>query len=89
MYVENSSLLMEVCSSITREPLLQQLSGAELSGASANSDDGACMDIAGNCSWGMRRERAFLDTEVSNPYAPSNRESSLPATYKTHEREKK
>ena len=41
-----ASLLMEVCSNMEVEPVLQQLSGEELSEASANRDDGAQMDVA-------------------------------------------
>ena len=47
------------------------------------------MDVAADGFWGQRRERAFFDIRVFNPHAPSNRQSSLPATYKKHEQEKK
>ena len=39
--------------------------------------------------WGSRFERAFLDVRVFNPSARSNRQTSLQATYKHHELEKR
>ena len=47
-----ASLLTEVCSNVAVEPGLQQLSGEELSGASAIGDDGAQMDVAADGFWG-------------------------------------
>ena len=55
----------------------------------ANRDNGTRMDVAADGFGGQRRERAFFDIWVFNPYAPSNRQPSLPATYKKHEQEKK
>jgi len=60
-----------------------------LSGASANTEDGARLDIAANGFWGGRSERAYFDVRVFNPYAPSNRHDSLALTYRKHERAKK
>ena len=50
-----------------------------LNGASANSDDGARLDITAN---------GFLggDVRVINPHAPINKQHSLSSTYKKHER---
>ena len=70
------------------EPLLQDLDGEVLSGASAIRSDGARVDIAVDDFCGDR-QRAFLDVRVFNPFAPSNRQSSLAAAYKSHEKEKK
>ena len=70
------------------EPLLQDLDGEVLSGASAIRSDGARVDIAVDDFCG-NRQRAFLDVRVFNPFAPSNRQSSLAAAYKSHEKEKK
>ena len=39
--------------------------------------------------WGSRFERAFFDVRVFNPYAPSNRRSSLQTCYRNHEMIKK
>ena len=76
-----ASLLTEVCSNVSVEPGLQQLSGEELSRASANVDEGAQMDVAADSFWGRRRKRAFFHIRVFTPHAPSNRQSSLSATY--------
>ena len=69
---------------------LQPLSGESLSGASAITEDGARLDIAANGFWGGRYERTYLDVRVFNPLyiAPSNRQQSLAATYRKHERVK-
>jgi hypothetical protein len=60
-----------------------------LSHRSDNTDKGARVDIAADGFWGPGRERTFLDIRVFNPYAPSNRNSSLSSTYRQHEREKR
>ena len=80
--------MSEVCNEVCVEPHLQPLSGEVLTGASANTEDGARLDIAANGFWGGRFERAYFDVRVFNPHAPSNRQQSLTATYRTHERAK-
>ena len=45
----------------------------ELCGQSANTTDGARLDIAANGYWGGRFERTFVDVRLFNPYTPSNR----------------
>ena len=69
-----ASLLTEVCSGVAVEPPLQQLRGEELLEAYTNRDDGtlAHIDIAVDGFWGMRRERAYFDIHMFNPYALSN-----------------
>ena len=84
-----ASLLSEVCTNVAVEPPLQELSGEELSGAAANKKNGARLDIVADGFWGLSRERTYFDVRVFNPYAISNRQSSLSTTYRTHEREKK
>ena len=80
--------LSEVCSDVCIEPSLQPLSGETLNGASAITEDGARLDIAANGFWGGRYERTYFDVRVFNPLAPSNRQQSLAATYRKHERAK-
>ena len=58
-------------------------------GASANTQDGARLDIAANGLWGGRTERTFFDVRVFNPHAPSNRQSNSSTCYRKHEKEKK
>ena len=84
-----AKLLTEVCHDVSVEPDLQTLTGEQLTKATANTQDGARLDIAANGFWGGRHERCFLDVRVFNPHAPSNRQSQLSATYKKHERIKK
>ena len=84
-----ANLLTEVCSDVRIEPDLQPTSPDQLSRATANSQDGARLDISANGVWGGRFEKTFFDVRVFNPHAPSNKSLSLPACYRKHEREKK
>ena len=84
-----ASLMSEVCHSVCTEPHLQPLSGERMSHSTANTDTNARLDISAYGFWGGRFERAFFDVRVFNPCARSNRQSSLQATYKRHEQEKK
>ena len=83
-----ASLLSEVCANVAIEPTLQELSGESLHGA-ANKDGGARLDIAVDGFWGAKGERTYMDVRVFNPFAPSNRKSSLSSVYRSHEREKR
>ena len=80
--------LSEVCHDVSIEPHLQPITGERLIGASANTEDGARLDIAANGFWGGRFERTYFDVRVFNPHAPTNRQQSLASTYKKHERMK-
>ena len=84
-----AKLLTEVCSQVATEPELQPVSSEEFSLSTANTQDGARLDIVMNGFWGGRSERAFVDIRVFNPFAPSNNTSSLPTCYKKHENIKK
>ena len=84
-----ASLLTEVCHDVQVEPELQPLTGESLTNATANSQDGARLDISANGVWGGRFEKTFLDVRVFNPLAPSNRHSTPSTCYMKHEREKK
>ena len=84
-----ANLLSEVCNEVTIEPHLQPLSGEQLSGATANSTDGARLDVATNGLWGGRFEKTYMDIRVFNPFTPSNRHSNLTTCYRRHENEKK
>ena len=78
--------LSEVCNDVCIEPSLQRLTGETLRGATANTGDAARLDVAANGFWEGRYERTHIDVRVFNPHAPSNRQQSLSATYKKHER---
>ena len=84
-----ADLLSEVCHCVSIEPHLQSAEGEDLRGASANTTDGARLDIAANGFWGGRFERAFFDVRVFNPHAPTNRRLQLSSCYRSHENAKK
>ena len=65
------------------------ITGEHLSGASANTQDGARLDIAANGLWGGHFERTYFDVRVFNPHAPSNQHSNFAACYCMHEKTKK
>ena len=64
-------MLTKVCHGVTTEPRLQPLSGESLTHRSANTEDGARLDIAMYGFWGGRFEKAFVDVRVFNPSAQS------------------
>ena len=71
------------------EPDLQAVTTEHLTGATANSQDGARLDISANEVWGGRFEKTYFDVRVFNPHAPSNKNMVPSACYRKHEREKK
>ena len=84
-----ATLLTEVCSEVSIEPELQPVMPQQLTGATANAQDGARLDISANGVWGGKYEKTYLDVRVFNPHAPSNKNTTLSACYRKHEREKK
>ena len=84
-----AKLLTEVCSQVATEPELQSVSPEDFSLSTANTQDGARLNIVMNGVWGGRSECAFADVRVFNPFAPSNTTSSLSTCYKKHENIKK
>ena len=84
-----AKLLTEVCSQGATEPELQPVSPEEFSLSTANTQDGARLNIVMNELWGGRSERAFVDVRVFNPFAPFNTTNSLSTCYKKHENIKK
>ena len=83
-----ANLMTEVCHDVCIEPALQPVTGELLSGAFANTDDGARLDVAASGFWGGRHERAFFDVRIFNPHATSNRQP-IPTCYRKHENAKK
>ena len=84
-----ANLLTEVCNDVCIEPDLQAVTTEHLTGATANSQDGARLDISANGVWGGRLEKTYFDVRVFNPHAPSNKNMVPSACYRKHEREKK
>ena len=85
----SANLMSEVCNNVSIEPHLQPITGEHLSGASANTQDGARLDIAANGLWGSRYERTYFDVRVFNPHATSNRNTNPSTCYRKHEKAKK
>ena len=56
-----------------------------MSGRSANTTIGARLDVAASGLWGGRRERTLMDVRVFNPFAPSNRNTTLDQCFRKHE----
>ena len=84
-----ADLMSVVCHSVSTEPHLQPVDGEALRGASANTSEGARLDITASGFWGGRFERAFFDVRVFNPHAPTNRRLQLATCYRHHENAKK
>ena len=84
-----ASLLTEVYSEVCDEPDLQPVTSDQLNGASANSQDGARLDVSANGVWGGRFQKTYFDVRVFNPLASSNRNQAPAAVYRKHELEKK
>ena len=84
-----ATLLTEVCHDVSIEPGLQPVTNETLTGATANCQDGARLDIAASGFWGGTYERTFFDVRVFNPHAPSNRHTQLSSCYRKHEQMKK
>ncbi len=85
-----AQLLGETCHNVAVEPALHPLSGEQFSSRSANTTEGARVDIKAGGFWGSNRfEDAFFDVRVFNPHAASYRSLSQANVYRLHERQKR
>ena len=84
-----ADLLSEICHSVGTEPNLQPVTEEQLTHRTANSEDGARLDIVAENFWGRDRQCAFFDVRVFNPFAQSYRNTSLSQCYRRNEMEKK
>jgi len=82
-------LLTEVCSNVGLEPTLQPLTGESFPLRSANTEEGARLDIKAQNFWDSSQRSTFFDVRVFNSFAPSNSSSSTNSTYRRHEKEKR
>ena len=81
-------LLTEACHQVQVEPVLQPVSDpSSFALSTANTQEGAHLDIAMNSFWGGRAERCFMDVRVFNPFTPSH-VNSVSAAYRCHENTK-
>ena len=71
------------------EPELLPVTGENLSGASANTQPGAWLDIAANGVWGGSFEQTYFDVRIFNPHVSSNRHMDPQTVYRKHKQSKK
>ena len=83
-----ASLATEVCHNIATEPSLQPLSGESMDARSANTDDGARLDISARGFWNVSQD-AFFDIRVFYPNSSTNRSTDTSSAYRRHEQAKK
>ena len=81
--------MTEVCHSVSVEPLLQPLTGEQLSTKSVVTTDEARADIQARGFWGDRKQQAILDVKVFNAYAKTYRDTPLANCYRKCEFQKK
>ena len=84
-----ANLLSEVSHQVAVEPDIQALSGKQFQHRTANTEDGARLDVRAQGFWGDKHQGAFFDIRVFNPYAPSNCKSTMESVYRIHERKKR
>ena len=84
-----AKVLTETCHNVGIEPPLQSISDEHFRHKTADSENGARLDIAADNFWGNDRQRAFFDIRVFNQHAPSYRNKSPMQCYKLNEQEKK
>ena len=83
-----ADLLAEVCHDVSIEPMLNGLSGEQLSYASSNKSPEARLDISARGVW-LKNQRAFFDVRVFYPNARRFKSKSLKQTYVDNEKDKK
>ncbi len=66
-----ATLLTEVCNDVCIEPNIQPITEETFRGATANTQEGAHLDISANGVWGGRFEKTYFDVRVFNPHAPT------------------
>ena len=85
-----TKVLTETCHNVGMEPPLQSINDEYCRHKTANSENGARLDIAADNFWGNDRQRAFFVIRVFNPHALSYRNKSpMMQCYKLNEQEKK
>ena len=52
-------------------------------------EDNARLDVKAQGFWGINRQCAYFDVRVFNPYAPTNCNQTIAASYRHHENEKR
>ena len=83
-----TNLLNKVAHNVAVEPHLQPVTGEQIHYRTANAGEQARMASGIWGIWGGRFERTFIDVRLFNPYASSNRTTSLATSYARQERKK-
>ena len=81
-------LLEEVCNDVEVEPVLLPLSGEQFQQRSVNRCENAHLDVSARSFW-VRGQRAFFDTRVFYPLAPSYLAQDLESLHRQNENEKR
>ena len=84
-----AQFLTEVCPNVAIEPALQPLTGETFPQSSANTDEGARLDVKAQNFWDSSRSSAYFDVRVFNSHAPSNCKTSTAACYWKHQLEER
>ena len=81
--------LSEVCADVAIEPVLQPLSRETFQRRTTTLDPEARLDSHMTGFRGRQLDSAFFDVRIFNPFAQSNRNTSLSTVYQRHERQKR
>ena len=84
-----ASLMTEVCHDVQVEPHLHALSGEVMHHRSAVLDDNARVDIRASGFWRCLHHCTCFDVRIFNSFAASNWSTTLAATFRRHEAEKR
>ena len=76
-----ADLLAEVCHNVAMEPDIQALTREQFQHRTANTEDGARLDVRAQGFWGDKHQGAFFDITAFTPYAPSNCKSTMESVY--------
>ena len=82
------ALLEEVCHDVAIQPILQPVSDNNLVPSTANTNDGARLDVSARSFWSTD-QKAFFDVRVFNPNGSRYQSKSLKQCFVVNEREKK
>ena len=84
-----AQLMSEVCPNVATEPTLQPVTNERFFHRSANTENGARLDVRAQGFWGIYHQQAYFDVRVFNPLAASNRQTSISTCFRSHDREKR
>ena len=82
------TLLKEVCTDVSIEPMLIPLTGEKMKYKTANTANDARLDISARGFW-VRGQRAFYDVRIFDSTAPRQLTKPLSDIHKQHEQEKR